>query len=412
VSRTRAELAVAVWGALSFGSVLASFMAFRPVRDALVLDGNPDQIPWLFTTTFIVVSLVTPLWSTVVSRRPRHIVPLVFHAFAVCAIGFFFAIRSQRDAVLVGRVFYVWSAVFNIFAVSVFWSMLADLLGHAAARRLYGPIAAGGTIGAVLGPALTKLLLGDIGVAGVLIVTAVLLELAVLGAVQLSRAARSLDRTRDEDPPLPVKPLDGFAQVVRSPYLAAIAGFVLCTAIAGTLVYLAQADIVKHALPDRQERTQLFATIDLWVNALTFVAQLVISSPLLALVGPGVVLCLLPLAQGIGITALVAAPTLATLIAVQITSRTLTHGLNRPARELLFTVVSRDEKYRAKNAIDLFVFRLGDFGSAWLYRGLVAIGIGGIALAGAAIPLSVVWIALAIALGVGFRRRTLVKESV
>ncbi len=391
MSRTRADLAIAVCGALTFGALLASFMAFRPVRDALVLDGSPDQIPWLFTTTFVAVSLVTPLWATVVAKRPRHVVPLALHAFAVCAVGFFFVIRSHVAPVLVGRVFYVWSAIFNLFAVSVFWSMLADLLGPATARRLYGPIAAGGTVGAVAGPALTKLLLDDIGV-------------AVLR--RIGTAAQDLGN-EPRDPPLAASALDGIKQLARSRYLAAIAGIVLCTAIAATLVYLAQADIVKRAIPDRHERTDFFATVDLWVNGLTLVLQLLVASPLLGAVGPGVVLCLLPLAQGIGISALVAAPTLATLVAVQITSRALTHGLNRPARELLFTVVSRDDKYRAKNAIDLAVYRLGDFGSAWLYRGLIAAGAGGIALTAAALPLSAIWIALAIALGVGFRRRTM-----
>lgn len=409
VLRSRADLAIAVCGALTFGALLASFMAFRPVRDALVLDGSPDQIPWLFTTTFVAVSLVTPLWAAVVAKRPRHVVPLALHAFAVCAVGFFFVIRAHVAPVFVGRVFYVWSAIFNLFAVSVFWSMLADLLGPATARRLYGPIAAGGTVGAVVGPALTKLLLDDIGVAGVLLMTAGLLELGVIGVAVLRRIGTAAQDLGDEprDPPLAASALDGIKQLARSRYLAAIAGVVLCTAIAATLVYLAQADIVKRAIPDRHERTDFFATVDLWVNGLTLVLQLLVASPLLGAVGPGVVLCLLPLAQGIGISALVAAPTLGTLVAVQVTSRALTHGLNRPARELLFTVVTRDNKYRAKNAIDLAVYRLGDFGSAWLYRGLVAAGAGGIALTATALPLSAVWIALAIALGVGFRRRAL-----
>jgi ATP:ADP antiporter, AAA family len=410
VSRTSREITVAAWGALTFGALLASFMAFRPVRDALVLDGNPDQIPWLFTATFVAVSIATPLWAAIVGRSPRRIVPIAFHAFALCALGFFGVLRAELSPVLVGRVFYVWSAVFNIFVVSVFWSLLADLLGHATARRLYGPIAAGGTMGAFVGPALTKLLLDDIGVAGVLVMTAVLLEIAVAGVAQLRRIGDTLEADRANDEPLPSSALAGMNKVVTTPYLGAIAGFVFCTAIAATLLYLAQADIVKQAIPDRHARTDFFATVDLWVNGLTLVIQLAVAGPLLARVGPGIVLCLLPLSQGIGIAALVAAPTLATLVIVQVIGRTFTHGLTRPARELLFTVVSRDDKYRAKNAIDLLVFRFGDFSSAWLYRGLVAAGAGGIALTAAAIPLTAIWIALALVLGVGFRRRALSKE--
>jgi ATP:ADP antiporter, AAA family len=406
VSRTRAELLVAASGALTFGALLASFMAFRPVRDALVLDGNPDQIPWLFTATFVAVALVTPLWGKAVARRPRQIVPLAFHVFAACSLVFFALIRAELAPVAIGRVFYVWSAVFNVFVVSVFWSLLADLLGHQTARRLYGPIAAGGTIGAFVGPALTKLLLGHIGVAGVLVMTAVLLELAVVGVGVVRRLGKRLDHDDAHDEPLKESALEGVRQLLRDRYLSSIAGFVLCTTIAATFLYLAQADIVKQSLPDRHTRTDFFATLDLWVNGLTLFVQVVLARPLLGWLGPGIVLCVLPLVQGIGIIALTAVPTLATLVVVQIIGRSATHGLTRPARELLFTVVSRDAKYRAKNVIDTLVFRLGDFGSAWLYRGLLAAGAGSVAVTVAAVPLTGAWIALAIALGIGFRRRT------
>jgi ATP:ADP antiporter, AAA family len=288
----------------------------------------------------------------------------------------------------------------------VFWSLLADLLGHQTARRLYGPIAAGGTIGAFVGPALTKLLLGHIGVAGVLVMTAVLLELAVVGVGVVRRLGKRLDHDDAHDEPLKESALEGVRQLLRDRYLSSIAGFVLCTTIAATFLYLAQADIVKQSLPDRHTRTDFFATLDLWVNGLTLFVQVVLARPLLGWLGPGIVLCVLPLVQGIGIIALTAVPTLATLVVVQIIGRSATHGLTRPARELLFTVVSRDAKYRAKNVIDTLVFRLGDFGSAWLYRGLLAAGAGSVAVTVAAVPLTGAWIALAIALGIGFRRRT------
>lgn len=410
VSRTKAEIEVAAWGAITFGALLASFMAFRPVRDALVLDGNPDNIPWLFTGTFVVITFVSPLWDiTIAKGTPRRIVPLAFHAFAAMALGFFALIYSEIEPVTVGRAFYMWSAVFNIFVVSVFWSLLADLLGHTTARKLYGPIAAGGTVGAVAGPALTKLLLADIGVAGVLVMTAVLLEVAVVGVWRLRRVASTLD-TSDDEPLVAAEKrgnaFEGLRQILANRYLASIGFYVLCTTTAGTFVYLAQADIVKLAIPDRAARTDFFATVDLYVNGGTLVVQLLLAAPLLRWLGPGILLCILPLAQGVGVVALVAAPTLATLVAVQVTSRIATHGLTRPARELLYTVVSRDEKYRAKNAIDTFVFRLGDTGSAWIYRGLVAMHAGGGALTVVTIPLTLAWMSIALVLGAGFRRRT------
>jgi AAA family ATP:ADP antiporter len=337
-------------------------------------------------------------------------VPLAFHAFALCLVGFFAVMRAEVAPVTVGRVFYVWSAVFNLFVVSVFWSLLADLLGPGIARKLYGPIASGGTAGAFVGPLLTKALLGTIGVAGVLVMSSLLLELAVLGVAQVRRAARGLETTEEQqDPPVEGGALDGLKHVARSPYLGAIVGYVLCTACAATFIYLAQARIVHDALRDPNARTDFFATIQLVVAAVTFVLQLLVAAPLIRLLGPGLVLCALPIVQGVGIAVLAGTPSLTVLAVILVAGPAATHGLTRPARELLFTVIPRADKYRAKNVIDTMVYRLGDFGSSWLNRGLAAAGAGVLAIA--ALPLSAAWLALAIVLGVGFRRRATMEQT-
>lgn len=399
----RQELLVAAWAALTFGALLASYMAFRPVRDALIL-GDWDRLPWLFTATLVVVAIFSATWTHVLGKLPpRRTVPKAFHVFAGCCIVFAVLVGNDIAPQATSRVFYVWSAAFNLFVVSVFWGLLADLLGPATAKRLYGPIAAGGTVGAIAGPALTRLLVDMIGIDGVLVMSGVLLEIAVIGVTQVRHHGEKL--TREPDEPTPGGAMRGFENVARSPYLLGIVAYVLLTATAATFVYLEQAAIVRAELPDRVKATELFASIDLWTQAGTFVVQSVLATPLLAFVGPGIVLALLPFAQGIGISALVAAPTIRTLVPVQIATRIITHGLTRPARELLFTVVSRDDKYQAKHAIDTFGYRLGDFSSAWLYQGLKALGLGGVALVGAMLPLSVVWAGLAVALGVGYRRR-------
>ncbi|HTJ41141.1 MAG TPA: MFS transporter [Kofleriaceae bacterium] len=395
------------WGAAAFALVLASYAAFRPVRDALILDGDPDQIPWLFTATFVAVAIVSPLWSALVGHRARRraLVGAALHVFAACEVLFFVLVRERVAPVTVGRVFYVWSAVFNLFAVSVFWSLCADLLGPSAARRLYGPIAAGGTAGTVLGPLLTKLFVDDLGVDGILLLSAVMLELAVIAIAGMRRAANG---SIEPEEPAPERSgaLDGIRHVARSPYLAAIVGYVLCTATAATFMYLAQAKITHDALPGHEARADFFATLDLWTAGVTAVLQTLVARPALGRFGPGVVLMILPLSQAIGISSLVVAPSLATLAIAQVASRSATHGLTRPAREMLFTVVSRDDKYRAKNAIDTVAYRLGDFGSSWLYKGLVAAGAGGGAVIAASAPLVAIWLALAFVLGAGFRRRS------
>lgn len=403
--RTTSELAIVLWGAITFAALLASFTAFRPVRDALILDGSPDDIPWLFTATFVAAMVASPLWSRLLAGRPkRRVVPIAFHAFAACALGFAWLVDLRVAPIAVGRAFYVWASVFNIFVVSVFWSLIADLLGPRTARRLYGPIAAGGTIGTIVGPLLTRMLVGSIGVAGVLVMSALLLELAVAGAWRVKRAGESLDHA-PADTPAHAGALTGARRVARSPYLLAIVGYVLCTATAATFLYLEQASIVKAAFVDRVARTEFFAALDVGVAAGTLVVQTVLAAPLLAWLGPGLVLCILPLAQGVGISLLAIAPSIVVLATVQAIARTATHGLTRPARELLFTVVDREDKYHAKNAIDIVGYRFGDFGSGWLHKGLVALGAGSTALAVAAAPLAAIWIGLAVVLGAGFRRR-------
>lgn len=399
------ELAITAWGAVTFGALLASFTAFRPVRDALILDGSPDDIPWLFTATFLAAVVASPLWSRLLANRPkRRVVPIAFHVFAACALGFGWLVWAQLEPVTVGRVFYVWSSVFNIFVVSVFWSLLTDLLGPDTARKLYGPIAAGGTIGTVAGPLLTKLLLSEVDVAGVLVMSAALLELAVIGVWRIRLAGEALDHA-PADEPAHSSALTGLRGLLRSRYLLAIVAYVLCTATAATFLYLEQASIVKAAFATRIERADFFASLDLWIALSTLVVQSFLTAPLLAWIGPGLVLCILPLSQGIGISVIAAVPTITALAVVQVISRTATHGLARPARELLFTVVDREDKYHAKNMMDIAGYRFGDFGSSWLHTGLVALGAGSAALAVAAVPLTVIWIGLATVLGAGFRRR-------
>jgi AAA family ATP:ADP antiporter len=399
------ETTVAVWGAVTFGALLASYSVFRPVRDALVLDGNPDKIPWLFTATFIAMLIVSPLWSAAIARRGRRrLVPHSFHVFALCALGFAGLVATDLETVWVGRVFYVWSSVFNMFVVSVFWSLLADLIGPEAARRLFGPIAAGGTIGAIAGPALTRALVGAIGVPGVLVISALLLELAVLGVRQVRRAGEAIEHEPVADQPSGGA-FDGLAQVARSPYLRMIAGYVLCTATAATFLYLEQAQLARAELPDRTARAELFAWIDLWTNLITLVLQTFLAAPLLRRLGPAFVLALLPLAQVVGVSMVVLAPSLGVLVFAQVASRSLTHGMTRPARELLFTILDRDAKYRAKNAIDTIGYRFGDVASAWLHNGLSALGAGGIPLVAATVPIVGIWLVLATLLGASFRRR-------
>jgi AAA family ATP:ADP antiporter len=406
----RTKLGVAA--AATFAALLASYSAFRPVRDALILARDPDSLPYVWLATFVAVSIVSPAWSALLNRRPpRSFVTTAFHAFAACAVVFFVLLETGVAPVAIGRVFYVWSAVFNLFVISIFWSLLADLLGPDTARQLYGPIAGGGTIGAFVGPLLTKLLVNLITPAGVVLMSALFLELAVLGVLWVRRAAAGLERSAAAPDVAPAgdAPIarggafTGIRHVLRSPYLASIVGYVLCTSCAATFLYLAQQRIVFDAKLDATARTDFFATIDLWTQAVAFLLQTLVAGTAIRWFGPGLVLAFLPIAQAVGLSVAAIAPSLAAIAVVQVIGKSATHGLTRPARELLYTVVTRDEKYRAKNAIDTIGYRVGDLASAWLNKGLAALGAGALAIA--TIPLVGIWLALTAAVGFGFRRR-------
>jgi AAA family ATP:ADP antiporter len=407
----RSKLGLVLVSAATNAALLASYFSFRSVQHSLILERNPDDIPWIFLATFIAISVVSPAWSALLARRPpRQYVARAYHVFAVCLVGFALTVRAGASLAVVGPVFYVWAAVFNLFAVSVFWSLLADLLGPSTARQLYGPIAVGGSLGAIAGPALTQELVATIGVTGVLAMSAVLLELAAVGVWLVRRIALGVvgapGSTRAEAEVAPLSgggALTGIAHVARSPYLSAIVGYVLCTACGATFMYLAQQRIVHDAHLDSIARTSYLASIDFWTQTVTFGLQLLVAWPAIRWLGPGLVLAVLPLARGIGLTVLGATSSLDALRIVQVIGTAATHGLTRPARELLFTVVSRDDKYRAKNAIDTIGYRFGDLASSWLNKGLAAVG--GAALAIAPLPLAALWLALAAIVGVGFGRR-------
>lgn len=404
VSRTKVEVQLAIWSALTFGSLMTSIMATRPIRDALVTE-NLDQIPWLFTASFVIFIVITPLWGQAVRKSPRRVVPASFHLFAAGSIVFALLARFGVGGRPTEYAFYIWAGVYNQFTVSVFWSLLADLVGPKTAKTLYGPIAAGGTIGAFCGPLLTKYSLHVIGFSGVMLLPALFLELGVLGTAQIKRLGRSLDTSDREDLPLPVSPWEGVIRMRRSPYLAALGIFTMVTAIAATFVYLTQAKVVQVAMPDRTVRTEYFATLDFWQQCATFVIQLLIAPFLMRRIGPTALLCVLPVLQLAGLVGFWLSPSIALIAAVHISSRAVAFGLTRPARELCFTVISRDDKYRAKNVIDTLMYRFGDFASAWTFAA-VGLGAGLIVLSA---PLAGVWVALAVYLGIGFRRRT--KES-
>jgi AAA family ATP:ADP antiporter len=407
------EAAALCWSFAYFFCLLAGYYVLRPLRDEMGIAGGVKNLQWMFTATFVVMLLAVPLFGWIVATLPRRrFIPLVYHFFVVNIAIFWLLMTFGVARQDVARVFFVWISVFNLFAVSVFWSFMADLYTSEQGKRLFGFIAAGGSAGALLGPAVTVALAVSLGPVNLLIIAAALLELAVLCARRLEAAA---PRRKDSfgapgaGGPAIAKAsqtkglgggwLAGLAMIVRSPYLAGIALWVCLLSIAGTFLYFQQANIVAAASDDPAVRTRIFATIDLAVGILTIIVQGSATGRLLARFGVGPAAAFLPLVFGVGFLVLAWMPLLVVVIAFQALQRTANFAISNPAREVLFTVLRREEKYKAKNVIDIVVFRGADAVAGWLFALLRGMGLELSTISFATVPLAAGWLVLALALG-------------
>jgi AAA family ATP:ADP antiporter len=382
------------WSFGYFAALLGGYYLLRPVREEMGIRGGVENLPWAFTATLLVMLLAVPAYSALVSRVPRaRAIPVVYRFFLCHLLAFWLLLRSGAAPELTARAFFVWVSVYNLFVVSVFWSYMADLFDSGQARRLFGFISAGGSLGALCGPALAAGLVGRIGVGGLLLLSALLLEVAARCAGRLARWSREAQPAA-RSAALGGGPLAGFAEVLRSRYLLALAGQMLVGTASATIVYFQQARLVSQLIRDPLARTRLFATVDLLVNLGSLLLQSAATGRVLASLGMGVALALHPLLAGAGLLAVALWPSLWLVTAVQMARRVVHFGLERPAREVLYTVVPREEKYKAKSFIDTVVYRAGDALSAWGWRllGAAGLGLSGVALVVA--PLAVAWLLL------------------
>ncbi len=412
------EVRALAWSFAYFFCLLAGYYVLRPLRDEMGVAGGVRNLQWLFTATFLVMLAAVPVFGAVVARLPRHrFIPLVYHFFVANIAVFWLLLMFDVGKVQVARVFFVWISVFNLFAVSVFWSFMADLFASEQGKRLFGFIAAGGSVGALVGPAVTVGLAVPLGPVNLLIVAAILLELAVLCARRLESAvpraenAAAVAIAETAPPARPEKTglgggwLAGIAMVARSPYLAGIALWVSLLSLAGTFLYFQQANIVAAASDDPAVRTRIFASIDLAIGILTIVVQCLATGRLIARFGVGPAAAFLPAVFGLGFLALALSPALLIVIAFQAIQRTANFAVSNPAREVLFTVLEREEKYKAKNVIDIVVFRGADAASGWLFAAMRGAGLELATISLATVPVAVAWFVLAIALGRTQERR-------
>jgi AAA family ATP:ADP antiporter len=400
-----------IWSFLYFFALLSGYYVLRPVRDEMGITGGIEKLPWMFTGTFLATFLAVALFTWVVTRAPRRrIIPIVYQFAAVNLVAFWVALRLGAPKPVVARVFFIWLSVYNVFVTSVFWSFMADVWTDEQGKRLFGIVAAGGTAGAVIGPTLTTALAPSLGPANLLLLAVLLLETAILCVFRLVAWSREEPAggallARVADVKIGGDLLGGFRKLVRSPWLLAIAALTILTTTTATFLYLQQARIVQRHVADPGQRTALFAGIDLAANALTLVVQAFLIGRLLRWAGVGVALAVVAVISAAGFGALAAAPTLGVLIAFQIVRRAAHYGVERPARELLFTRSDEEEKYKSKSFVDTLVYRGGDAASAWAYAGLGSLGLSAAGVSLTMLPLCGAWLLACLAVGRGFAKR-------
>jgi len=404
----RDEFPALVASVAFFFCVLTALMVIRPAREALGMRSGLDTVRWLFVGTAIVTLAVNPVFGFLVSRFRRiSFIATTYVFFSASLLVFWGLLTFAPEATgeISGRVFYIWFSVFNLFSTMVFWALMVDRFSLEQSKRLFGVIAVGGTLGAMFGPWLAWTYVDDLGTENLILIAVGFLMLGVVAASVVARLQpESLSEVDPEDPEAPPvvreeeviggSAWEGFRAVVRSPYLLGICGFVLVMAIMATFIYFTRLQMVAAMAEEMDRQTGLFAQIDFWTQFATFVLQLLLTGHIMKRVGVGIALALLPITVSLGFLGLAMTGTFTALILLEAAYRAMQRGITRPARETLFTVVGREDKYKAKAITDTFVYRTGDVVGAWSEGLLGRLGAGLVGLTAVVVPLAVAWAGL------------------
>ncbi|WP_434557261.1 MFS transporter [Pseudomonas sp. Z5-35] len=367
------ELRPALCGFLLFLCLFTGYFMLRPIRESMGIAAGVENLQWLFTATFLAMLVAVPLFAWLSARVPRlRLIDWVYGFFGFNLLMFVEVFQFQPDSIWLARVFYVWISVYNLFVVSVAWSLMADVFDSEQAKRLFAFIAAGASIGGLLGPALSALFIEAIGASGLMLLAALLLgvTLVLKRALMSWRETGGAGRpgaapTQSPRQPLQGNPFSGLTAVFQSPYLLGIAGFVVLLATVSTFLYFEQARLVAELYPDRASQVRIFGTIDIIVQAGALLSQLFITGRIAPKLGIRALLAIVPLLMCIGFVGLALAPGFALLATLMIIRRIGEYAFVRPGREMLFAPLDAESKYKAKNFIDTVVYRAGDAMSGW-----------------------------------------------
>jgi len=356
-----------------FFFLLGGYFMLRPVRGTVAAN-NSDILHWLYTATFIAMLLIVPVFGFLVSRfRRGQFIPGIYLFFITNLLLFAAGFQDDATPQWIQRAFYVWLSVFNLFVVSIFWSFMADIFRPGQATRLFGFIMAGGSIGAILAPSVTRLVVSDYGATGVMLTAASALLIATLFAVLLGRYTRSVQQN-ERSQVIGGSIWEGAVRVFRSEYLLYACLLMLLHNLTSTFLFNGLAVLVDQHITGFDERTTFFSLVDQVVQVLAFLFQFFITSRLISRLGMSRTLTLVPLILAGGFVILGSSMGLVLFAAVQVAQRSLNYGVIGPAKEMLFTVVDRETKYKSKNFIDTVVYRGSDVTASWIFKGLMSAG--------------------------------------
>ncbi|MEQ1575167.1 MAG: MFS transporter [Vicinamibacterales bacterium] len=409
VSMQPGEGRLVAWAFLYLFSVFSAYYVIRPIRDEAGVAGGVNNLSWLFTGTLLTMMAVNAPFAALVKRLPRsRFIGITYRFFMANLVAFLllFQYASGDANVWIGRAFFIWVSVFNLFVVSVFWAFMVDVFSTEQGKRLFGFIAAAATLGGILGASITAGTVEALGVPVLLLFAIALLELGVQASKRLGALTTAFNTPANaaEAPagvgsagasaqaPIGGSAFAGLTHALSSPYLLNIAVYMLLYSVLSTFLYFQQAAIVDRTFVDRAARTVFFARIDLLVNALTLGCQLFLTGRVMRAAGVALTLTFVPTLTAVGFLLLGLMPTAAIVVGFTVLRRASNFSFARPTREVLFTVVSREDKYKAKSLIDTVVYRLGDQVGAWASSGIAMAGLGAGAIAWAAVPLGVAWV--------------------
>ncbi len=403
---------------LFFFCVLTALMVVRPAREALGMARGIEAIRWLFLGTVMITLAVNPLFGWLVSHFRRMVFIAATYLFFVAGLLIFYGLlvwAPENVGQTSGQIFYVWFSVFNLFATMLFWALMTDRFTPEQSERLFGAVALGGTLGAIFGPWLASLLAKPMGTPFLLPVAAVFLILAVLSAWYLTRLRDEVitqaPTTSTSRSLIGGSAWEGCLAVFKSPYLLGISAYVLIVAVMATLIYFTRLHMVAKLGLDTDSRTEIFARIDMISQIATFALQALLTGHLMRKLGVAITLALLPISVALGFIGLAIFGSLGALIALDATFKAMQRGVMRPARETLFTVLSRSDRYKSKAFIDTFVYRAGDVIGSQADGLLKGLGMGLAGLAGVAVPLALIWMGLGLWLGHARKNQTLTGDN-